>query len=232
MRIFDTYTELRTALDLPALAPGAYRFANQYGRAGFVCAGCGVVRLFPVDSFSTGYGKQHGQFFCFDCCTAGDLARLEARPAVFYAYLSGDRRTVSNWPGRELARVTQIGHSRAGWHGAEIWRFRAVDKFGQWWTGRGAGPGMCCTLRPMKDPHEKRPPVRACIIDVYSPWGTGRAAYRILSRGREIKGEILTDGGPAIGQARAFEAARALGFNAWRDHNRDTKKVHFIPGAA
>jgi hypothetical protein len=26
------------------------------------------------------------------------------------------------------------------------------DVHGQWWQGRGAGRGMCCTLRKMKAP--------------------------------------------------------------------------------
>lgn len=150
MRIFNTYPELNAALELPAMSPGAYRFAEQYGKAGFVCAQCGAVKVFPTGRIGTGYGVQHGQMFCYTCCAQNDREALAKRPAKFFAYLAGDGKRVTSWPGEDLARVTHLGYSRSGWHGSKIYRFHARDTSGQWWQGIGPGPGMYCTLRPLK----------------------------------------------------------------------------------
>lgn len=152
MRIFGTYYALSAALALPPMAPGAYRFAAQFGIAGFQCAQCGAVRLFPSTGCGTGYGVQHGQMFCYDCCSENDRQRMAAHSGPFYCYLRGDGRAVTSWPGGVLGSVFGYAESRAGWHGGTIARFHVRDVHGNWWQGRGAGRGMACTLRPMKAP--------------------------------------------------------------------------------
>jgi hypothetical protein len=122
--------------------------------ARFLCATC--WRLFPAripGQFSSPYGiDRAGGLHCLDCCHLRDVQKLKDRGKAFFAYLSQDGRTITNWPGGELGRAHSVGHSRAGWHGATIYRFHVRDVHGEWWQGRGAGPGMCCTLRAMKRP--------------------------------------------------------------------------------
>lgn len=152
MRIFTTHPELNAALALPAIEPGAYRFTAQYGVAGFQCAQCGAVRLFPLGGGGTGYGVQHGQMFCYDCCSENERDRMRAHGGPFYCYVAGAGDVVTSWPGGVLGRVHSYSESRSGWHGGTIARFHVRDVHGQWWHGRGAGKGMVCTLRPMKKP--------------------------------------------------------------------------------
>lgn len=152
MRIFTTHPELNAALSLPAMEPGAYRFCKQYGVAGFQCAQCGAVRLFPLGTLGTGYGVQHGQMFCYECCNAQDVVQLLDRSKPFYCYVASAGDCVTSWPGGVLGRVHSYGESHSGWNNGRIARFHVRDVHGQWWQGRGAGKGMACTLRPMKKP--------------------------------------------------------------------------------
>lgn len=154
MRIFETHHQLQTALGLPALDQGAYRFCKQYGVAGFQCAKCGAVKCFPLSGCGTGYGVQHGQMFCYQCCIDDATASMENHQGPFYAYLASDKKTITAWPGGNLGDVRDYGESRTGWNGGTIARFRVRDTFGNWWSGRGPGAGMYCTLRRMKTPRE------------------------------------------------------------------------------
>lgn len=72
------------------------------------------------------------------------------RSKPFYCYVSGDGGHVTGWKGNKLGTVSNYSESRSGWHGATIARFHVTDVHGQQWSGRGAGRGMCCTLRAMK----------------------------------------------------------------------------------
>lgn len=144
MRVFNTYSDLTAALDLPALTPGAYRFTSAFGRAGFVCAACQATKDFSLSS--------PNKFTCYDCCTAGDIAAMLDRTRPFYAYLSVDGRSATNWPGGVLGEVHNLTETRRGSNGGTIARFRVKDVHGGWWSARGSGKGMSCTLRTMKTP--------------------------------------------------------------------------------
>jgi hypothetical protein len=91
---------------------------------------------------------------CYGCCHASDVAELLDRSKPFFAYVSGDGRNLSNWPGSPLGRIYNYAESRTGWNGGKIARFRVQDVHGNWWSGRGPGKGMYCTLRPMKAPKD------------------------------------------------------------------------------
>lgn len=152
MLIFDTYRDLCAALALPPLEPGAYRFLPQYGKAGFQCAQCGAVKLFPLAGVGTGYGVQHDQMFCYECCSANERQAMRAHVGPFFCYVRSAGDAVTSWPGGVLGRVHSYAESRSGWNGGVIARFHVRDTYGNWWQGRGAGRGMACTLRPMKAP--------------------------------------------------------------------------------
>lgn len=180
LRIFETHMAYELALALPVDHPGAWRHLDSFGRAFFVCSVCGAVKSVRGTGCGTGYGLTGGtwdkarrqwvqgsaQMVCLDCCAMGDAYRLREYRGPFFAYLSSDGKTVSNWPGAALMTVISgtLTESRAGWNGGNIARFHARDVWGQWWQGRGMGRGMCCTLRPMKAPHYSR---------TWAKWGAG-----------------------------------------------------------
>lgn len=145
MQTFETYRQyLAACTDKTGnsyRAPAAPHF--------WTCETCGKVA--PHDeSFGRDWSTE--SMHCYACCHAMDVQQLLDRSKPFGAYLSGDGRTVTNWPGGALAQVYNLDSSRSGWHGSRIYRFRARDVHGNWWSGRGAGQGMYCTLRPMKAP--------------------------------------------------------------------------------
>jgi hypothetical protein len=72
------------------------------------------------------------------------------RTGPFGCYLSGDGRHVTGWKGNVLGTVTRSSASRSGWHGTSITAVTVIDVHGGAWHGRGAGRGMCITLRPLK----------------------------------------------------------------------------------
>ena len=71
------------------------------------------------------------------------------RSAPFFCYVSGDGRTVTGWKGNILGCTTWSNESRNNW-GSKILHVRVVDVHGGLWHGKGAGTGMCITLRPSK----------------------------------------------------------------------------------
>ena len=72
------------------------------------------------------------------------------RTKPFFCYLSGDGSAVTGWKGNVLGRVVSSGTSRTGWHGSTLTHIRVVDVHGGRWHGKGAGRGMCITLRPSR----------------------------------------------------------------------------------
>ena len=119
---------------------------------GFLCSSCWHQK--PVQfSGGTGYGQDKaGLLHCYECCTKQDREAMRDQSKPFYCYLSSDGKRVTSWPGGELGAVHSLGFSRSGWNGSEIARFHVRDVWGQWWSGRGAGRGIACTLRKMKTP--------------------------------------------------------------------------------
>lgn len=73
------------------------------------------------------------------------------RSKPFYCYVSCDGGRVTGWKGNKLGDI--VGGLTVPPRGSlQPHRFRVCDVHGNWWTGRGAGTGMCCTLRAMKPP--------------------------------------------------------------------------------
>lgn len=101
---------------------------------------------------TTGYGtNDKKEKICYSCCCKNDresMAMAHASNKPFYAYVDSHACNVTGWPGFKLAAIFGYGESRCGWNGSYIARFLAKDTAGNWWKGRGAGKGMCCTLRP------------------------------------------------------------------------------------
>ena len=72
------------------------------------------------------------------------------RSRPFGCYLSGDGRHVTGWKGNILGQVTRESSSRTGWNRSTITHVRVIDCHGMPWHGKGAGRGMCITLRACK----------------------------------------------------------------------------------
>ena len=149
MKTFETYADLQTAM-----ANDGFRFKPEHGPAAFRCSQCKVAKPLDMGSFTPGYAlTQSDEFICYACADDNQRASLvTGRDGPIYAYVSSDGRRVTTWTGGTLGDVIEYGESRAGWGGSTIARFRVRDVHGQLWTGRGAGRGIACTLRPMKEP--------------------------------------------------------------------------------
>lgn len=151
MKIFNSYAELRNAID-----NDGFRFRPEHGPAGFKCSQCRKIKPLDTgaDSFTPGYARtQTDDFICYTCADENQRASLiTGRNGPIYAYVSGDGSRVTTWTGGKLGTVIGYGEARSGWHGSTIAYFRVRDVHGQWWSGRGAGRGMACTLRPMRSP--------------------------------------------------------------------------------
>lgn len=120
---------------------------------GFLCSTCWHHLPVQSNGLGTGYGSDNeSRLHCYQCCGKRDREALKDRSCPFFAYVSSDGRSVSNWPGAPLGAVHDYAEHRTGWHGSTQARFRVRDVHGQWWSGRGPGRGMYCTLRPMKTP--------------------------------------------------------------------------------
>ncbi len=95
----------------------------------------------------TGYGAD-GVEVCWDCCNVRELTAFLAADK-YCAYLSGDGKSITTWPGGLLARVTWSHKVRHGFCG-QLTRFDAVASDGSKWYGTSPGNGMYCRLRRRK----------------------------------------------------------------------------------
>ena len=106
-----------------------------------------------TEGMGTGYGRNvEGKTFCYDCSTEADKEIIRKRE-MFYAYVSTDGKSITNWPGRKLMRVT------AHWTGEGFWGykthyFNAVAEDGSEWYGKNGGhfggEGCAIMLKPAK----------------------------------------------------------------------------------
>lgn len=98
----------------------------------------------------TGYATDGaGNQMCYECAdtyTRGLMARRDE----ITAYLASDGKTITTWTGGTLARVTEHGTARTGWHGSHVHYIRAVAPDGSQWYGRNGGPGMVIRLKRAK----------------------------------------------------------------------------------
>ena len=144
MRVFETYAE--------------YEAAGHERPAQLRCAQClQLIDLNPGNGAS-GYGltgeRPNFRAICYACCFESDKRELLDRTKPFFAYLAGDGRTVTNWPGSTLGTVTHESSARNGFNRSKITCIRMRDVHGAMWQGRGPGRGpgrgMYIRLRPMK----------------------------------------------------------------------------------
>lgn len=98
--------------------------------------------------YGTGYGVgSDGRTYCYNCCEARDRASL-ASTGRGVAYLSGDGRTVTGWPGYVLGHVTREYQTREGFGGRTTRIYARID--GRTYSGRGAGRNMILSLRVVR----------------------------------------------------------------------------------
>ena len=118
------------------------------GYTSFVCNDCGCKKPIKHDG-GTGFAEWDGKLVCYDCADIRQREELKDRSKPFTGYLG--ERNVTTWTGGELMRVTR----ETDWKifGSHFHRgscVHAIDCHGKHWYGRGAGRGMCITLRPCK----------------------------------------------------------------------------------
>ena len=137
MRVFANYRELQSAMDA-----GAFRFLPEFFPAGYFCATCKQPAAFQLEG-GTGYGRDDdGAMHCYECCTAKDVQRMADKPARFGAYISGDNKRCTSWPGGLLGHVVSHSSHRNNW-GARIHCYSVIDLHGNYWHGRSAGATQC-----------------------------------------------------------------------------------------
>jgi hypothetical protein len=140
MRVFETHKDLQAAFDLAPLMSGAYRFAKQYGDAGFRCSQCGEAKPFPLNGGGTGYGlTKDNAFTCYACCGENDRRNMiETGKAFLYLthpviknrqYTFADGK-ITNWPGT-LSMPCRV---KRGAHNIARYRYDA------WFTGPDGKP--------------------------------------------------------------------------------------------
>ncbi len=117
--------------------------------ANVTCSDCGSTITPPAACGPTGYAiTPDGRKICYSCSNAAERADFAAADR-YAAYLSGDGRHVTTWPGGELARVTYCRSHRGGF-GGEYVTVDATGPDGSRWYGRGGGRGMYLRLRRRK----------------------------------------------------------------------------------
>lgn len=98
----------------------------------------------------TGYARTPANFtMCYPCADVHDRAAM-ANANEHFGYLSGDGKSITTWTGGHLARVTQHGKARLGFHGSMIHAIRAVAPDGSQWYGRNGGEGMHIKIKRAK----------------------------------------------------------------------------------
>jgi hypothetical protein len=118
------------------------------------CSACRAPIIKPENSIGTGYAtRADGSIICYACADAEQRAELLDRSRPYSAYVSNDAKHVTTWTGGDLGDIYGWAGHRTGFSGSTQYYFRVRDVHGGWWSARGAGKGMYCTLRPMKAPY-------------------------------------------------------------------------------
>lgn len=103
---------------------------------------CGHVAV--ATPHTPGYGIFDGRKLCYSCCDSEELRKM-SESRKYFAYLSGDGKRITSWPGGTLAVVTRlwtVTNNMAG----KLYRIRATMGDGSRWHGTSPGPGMYCRL--------------------------------------------------------------------------------------
>lgn len=116
-----------------------------------VCAETGKTFIAARDGCSVNYAHSPtGEIVSDEGVDIREKRELLDRSQPFTCYLSSDTRHVTGWKGNVLGTVTGYVERRTGFHGSTQAFFRVTDVHGGLWAARGPGPGMYCTLRPIK----------------------------------------------------------------------------------
>lgn len=118
------------------------------------CADCGkAIPKTPTGHVGgTGYALfgETREIVCYPCANTREREAMKAAD-VYGVYVSSDGQSLTTWTGGVLAFVTRETRIRgAGFHRSDIWTYRAKAPDGSQWYGRGAGRGMCLTIRRSK----------------------------------------------------------------------------------
>lgn len=121
------------------------------------CADCGATfpRLAVGASGPSGYAiRWNGERICYPCSDVSERAAFAVFD-VFIAYVSGDGKSITTWPGGFLARVTYMSRTSSGFGSlpgrrGSVYTISAIAPDGSEWYGRNAGPGMSIRLRRKK----------------------------------------------------------------------------------
>lgn len=105
------------------------------------------------EPFTSGYAttRDGARKICYVCADAQQREQLKDRSKPVYAYVSSDGKRITTWTGGELMRIEKASEWRMNF-GFQCLGLcvSATDCHGKRWHGRGAGVGMCITLRPSK----------------------------------------------------------------------------------
>lgn len=110
-------------------------------------------RAFAVtsDGFTFNYARdRQGYVFSDEGVDLREKREMLDRTQPFTCYLSGDGKHVTGWKGNILGTVLTESTSRNGWHGSKVTHVNVRDVHGNLWHGKGAGRGICLTLRARK----------------------------------------------------------------------------------
>lgn len=103
------------------------------------------------DGCSVNYARDgKGYVYSDEGVDVREKRELLDRSRPFFAYVSSDGKHVTGWKGNILGRITWSTTHRTGFGGSKLLYINVVDVHGGKWHGKGAGRGMCITLRPSK----------------------------------------------------------------------------------
>lgn len=114
------------------------------------CAETGKQFIAARDGISTNYARNSaGEVFSDEGVHIRECRELLDRSKPFGCYVSSDTKHVTGWKGNVLGTIIRSTHTRSGF-GANMLAVSVRDVHGNYWHGRGAGAGMCITLRASK----------------------------------------------------------------------------------
>jgi len=116
-----------------------------------ICAETGKQFVVASDGFTFNYARDDaGNVYSDEGVDIRERREILNRSKPFVCYLSSDGQHVTGWKGNILGSVIRSSVSRTGWHGSTLTHVNVIDVHGGRWHGKGAGPGVCITLRPSK----------------------------------------------------------------------------------
>ena len=113
------------------------------------CSETGAQFIAARDGCSVNYARNNaGDIFSDAGVDIRERRELSNRKGPFFCYVSSDMRHVTGWKGNKLGEI--VSRCIGGGFGGKMLHVRVRDVHGGMWHGKGAGAGMCITLRPMK----------------------------------------------------------------------------------